>query len=163
MDDANIPHTQPEIAFQKDSEHDADLAGRLQTFTQACSAMKAEIATVTQHIITGTEKMGKPPTFTEACSVMKDQMVDEAQQIIAGRNSADKSQTFENACLGIKDEMATEAQLIFAAPETLKKSQNLDSQDLKRELTDKAEAQNVDCLEIEQAKKALREANWFEQ
>ncbi|WP_309742590.1 hypothetical protein, partial [Chamaesiphon sp. OTE_20_metabat_361] len=73
--------------------------GRLHTITDACAAMKDEIASEAQQMICGAEKTGKPPTFTEACSTMKEQMADEAQHIVGVPSStvvgADEAKSLE--------------------------------------------------------------------
>ena len=80
MDDVNSPQVPENIASGTDRQQQSP--GRLNTITDACAAMKDEIASEAQQMVSGTEKMGKPPTLTEACSTMKEQMADEAQHIV---------------------------------------------------------------------------------
>jgi hypothetical protein len=164
MDDVNDTQNTRQVINQSDSEHGVVSNGQFQTFTEVCSAMKDESLIEAQQIIVGKEKMGKAPTFTQACSAMKDRMAEEAQQIIAGRESADKSQTFGDACLELKDEIASESQRIFADPEPINKPQILATKDIKSDLIDKVTPQDPNDHEsqkLEQAKQAIKEANWF--
>jgi len=145
MDDANIPQATPANVALSGSEHEL-ATGRLQTITEACSAMKDEIANEAQQMISGTQKTGKHPTFTEACSVMKDQMIDEAYHIVGVDSSSDRTPTVTAG--------GTDNATQVAASAPIKNNSsgiaNLDSEHPPRK-------------ELEQAKRALKEANWFEQ
>ena len=145
MDDANIPQATPANAALSGSEHEPASTGRLQTITEACSAMKDEIANEAQQMISGTQKTGKQPTFTEACSVMKDQMLNEAHHIVGVDSSSDRTST---VTAGETDTATGVA--AASAPNNSSGIAYLDSEHPQRK-------------ELEQAKRALKEANWFEQ
>ena len=131
MDDANIPQVTPVTDVPSGTEHQPVPTGQLQTIAAACAAMKDEIATEAQQMISGAQKTGKHPTFTEACSVMKDKMANEAQHIVGITHRSDKP--------------AMAAPINYSLD-----TANLDSERPQRK-------------ELEQAKRALKEANWFEQ
>jgi hypothetical protein len=158
MDDVNISQNPPATATHNESP-DRESAGKLQTFTQACAAMKTEIATEAQQIVIGTEKMGKHPTFTEACSVMKNQMADEAQQLL-GVESASQSLMGE-AVGSTGDEVTAQSpQLLpveITTPKIVSQEQRLISTAAAGDFHD------LETQQIAQAKQALKEANWFEQ
>jgi hypothetical protein len=171
MDDVNTPDTMPVAVSGDRSETDrvAPTSGQLQTFTEACSELKAKMATEAEQIVAGTAKMGKQPTFTEACSTMKTQMATEAQQLLGSPPLTDKSQTFGVACSDLRTEIASEAQQMFASVEEIDRSEA--SAVMKNDLITKAEgittsSKDPDPLQhqqIEQAKQALQEDKWFEQ
>ncbi len=172
MDDVNISKTMPEIGSDSNSETDRvePTAGQLQTFTQACSTMRAEMATQAQQIVAGTAKMGKHPTFTEACSTMKAEIATQAQQMLATPTCGEKSQTFGSACADLRTEIASEARQMFST-EQIDRSEAEASAVMKNDITTKADritnsSESLDPPEhqqIEQAKQALEEAKWFEQ
>jgi hypothetical protein len=147
MDDTNIPQATPANVALSGSEHEPTSTGRLQTITEACSVMKDEIANEAQQTIFGTKKTGKQPTITEACLVMKDQMASEAHNIIGVDSTSARTPTVET---GVTDNGTQ----VNTASAPLKNDSsgiaNLDSEHLQRK-------------ELEQAKRALKEANWFEQ
>jgi hypothetical protein len=173
MDDVNISANKPEIVADNSSEPDRSNSdsGQLQTFTEACSELKAEMATQAEQLVAGTEKMGKHPTFTEACSTMKAQMATEAQQLLGSPPRTDKSQTIGAACSDLRTEIASEARRLFTSEEEIARSEAEASAVMKNDLNTKAErvtnsSEAPDLLEqqqIEQAKQALKEAKWFEQ
>ncbi len=173
MDDVNTSKTMPETIAGNGSEPDRvePTAGRLQTFTEACSEMKAEMATEAEQIVSGTAKMGKPPTLTEACSTMKAQIATQAQQLLCSPSGTGKSQTIEAACSDFRTEIASEARQMFTSAEEIDRSQVEAGAVMKNDLTTKAEgiansSEDPDLLEqqqIEQAKQALKEDKWFEQ
>jgi hypothetical protein len=106
--------------------------------------MKNHLADEAQTIIAGTDKMGKPPTMTEACSVMKDQLADEAQHIV-GVPQIDPSRNV--AAGGTKG--------VAAVPEYIENNST--------GIANSSDSDRPQRKELEQAKKALKEANWFEQ
>jgi hypothetical protein len=124
MDDVNTPQTLSENIATSSPDRAQQFAGRLHSITDACAAMKDEIASEAQRTISGTEKMGKQPTFTEACTTMKDRMADEVQHIVGISPSNDMA--------GAGTANSSERDLPHSQ-------------------------------QIEQAKMALKEANWFEQ
>jgi hypothetical protein len=98
----------------------------------------------------------KLQTITDACAAMKDVIASEAQQIISGTESMGKQPTFTEACSTMKEQMAAQAQHIVGAPPHPDKTSGAgDATSLERHLPH--------SQQIEQAKMALREANWFEQ
>jgi hypothetical protein len=173
MDDVNTPDTMPVVVSDGSSETDrvAPTSGQLQTFTEACSELKAQMVTEAEQIVAGTTKMGKHPTFTEACSTMKAEMAAEAQQLLGLPSGTDKSQTIEAACSDFRTEIASEARQMFTSEEEIALPQAEASAVMKNDLTTKAESiinssEAPDLLEhqqIEQAKQALKEDKWFEQ
>jgi hypothetical protein len=111
MDDPNISDRQPAAGAASDAAKQVD-RDRFQTMTEACSVMKAEIASEVQHIIGSNELLGKPPTITAACSVIKDRITSEATQILSSQQPQVKSQTFTQACDSIRAEIAQTARQI---------------------------------------------------
>jgi hypothetical protein len=166
MDDVNTHSQMPEIVADNSSD-----STQVQTFTEVCSEMKAQMATAAEQIVAGTAKMGKQPTITEACSTMKAQMATEAQQLLSSPPRSDNSQTFGAACSELRAEIASEARQMFASTEQIERSEAEASAAIKDDLTAKAERiapppEEIDPLEqqqIAQAQQALQEAKWFEQ
>jgi hypothetical protein len=136
--------TKPALNATSSTDLQPESAGQLQTITDACAAMKDQIANEAQSIISGTDKMGKPPTITEACSVMKDQIADEAQHIVGVPviNTGHKV-----AADGTKG--------VSAVPEYIENNS--------AGIANSSDAERPHRKELEQAKRALKEANWFEQ
>jgi hypothetical protein len=163
MDDPNLSDRDPAARGASDSAQQAD-CDRLQTITEACSVMKDEMASQAQHII-GNEQMGKPPTITQACSAMKGQITTEAQQILANQQPSVKSQTFTQACDSIKSDMVQTARQIIPqdtaiSPQGVATSTGGDTP--ARFASDDAD-DHFYLQPIEQAQKAMLEAQWFEQ
>ncbi|WP_310481137.1 hypothetical protein [Chamaesiphon sp. VAR_48_metabat_403] len=173
MDDVNTSKTTPEAIAGNSSEPDrtSSDAGQLQTFTEACSELKAQMTTEAEQIVSGTAKMGKHPTLTEACSTMKAEMATEAQQLLGSPSGKAKSQTIEAACADFRTEIASESRQMFTSTEEVARPQAEASAVMKNDLTTKAEgitnsSEAPDLPEpqqIEQAKQALKEDKWFEQ
>jgi hypothetical protein len=171
MDDVNISKTMPENISDSSSETDRvePTPGQLQTFTEACSELKAQMVTEAEQIVAGTEKMGKHPTFTEACSTMKTQMATEAQQLLGSPPPTDKSQTFGAACSDLRTEIASEARQMTSAEENARSEAEAIAV-MKNDLTAKAECITTSSeapdppehQQIEQAKQAFKEDKWFE-
>jgi hypothetical protein len=164
MDDPNISDRDPVARGASDAAQQVD-CDRFQTMTEACSVMKDEMASQAQQIIGGNEPMGKPPTITEACSVMKGQMTSEAQQILSNQQPSVKSQTFTQACDSIKSEIAQTARQIVPhvepeiSPPEATASTGGDTPE--RFASEDADA-HFYLHPIEQAQKAMLEAQWFE-
>jgi hypothetical protein len=173
MDDVNISAKMSDITADNSSEPDRGNSdsGQLQTFTAACSEMKAQMATEAEQIVAGSAKMGKHPTFTEACSTMKAEMATEAQQLLGSPPRTGKSQTFGAACFDLRAEIASEAQRMFASAEQIDRSEVEASAASKGDLVAKAERiatapKDPDLLasqQIGQAQQALQEAKWFDE
>jgi hypothetical protein len=173
MDDVNTPDTMPAVASGDRSETDRvePTSGKLQTFTEACSELRAKMVTEAEQIVAGTAKMGKHPTLTEACSTMKTQMATEAQQLLGSPPLTDKSQTFGAACSDLRTEIASEARQMFTSGEEIDRSEAEASAVMKNDLTTKAECITTSSeapdppehQQIAQAKQAFKEAKWFEQ
>lgn len=172
MDDVNTSKTTPEAISDSSSEPDrtSSDAGQLQTFTEACSEIKAQMTAEAEQIVSGTAKMGKHPTLTEACSTMKAGIATEAQQLL-GLPPGNKSQTIGAACDDLRTEIASEARQMFTSPEEIARLQAEASAVMKNDLTTTAEgitnsSEDPDLPEhqqIAQAKQALKEDKWFEQ
>jgi hypothetical protein len=159
MDDANISSRQPAMHGASEAKNEANRE-RFQTLTEACSVMKDELASEAQHIIGGKEQLGKPPTITEACSVIKDQIGSEARQILSNPDGAVKQPTGTEVCDSIQTEIIgsnVEAQKLPAAIAPDRSggtSPGFMSEDADTHFY---------LHPIEQAQKAIREAQWFEQ
>jgi hypothetical protein len=165
MDDPNISDRDPVARGARDSAQQVD-CDRFQTITEACSVMKDEMASQAQHIIGGNELMGKPPTITQACSVMKGQMNSEAQQILSNQQPPVKSQTFTQACDSIKSEMVQTARQIIPKTETAISPQEVATPkggDTPERFANEDGDAHFYLQPIEQAQKAMLEAQWFEQ
>ncbi len=125
--------------------------------------MKDEIASTAQHIIGDNERLGKPPTMTEACSVMKDEIGDEARQILSTPQPQVQPQTFTAA----SDSLAAETAQVVTNVETETPSATSAIQGAgdtdERFAGEDADDRRFYLHPIEQAQKAIREAQWFEQ
>jgi hypothetical protein len=165
MDDANTADRSPAPSGEIESTQQPD-RDRLTSISQACSVMKDEIANTAQHLIGGNERLGKPPTISQACSTMKGEIDDEARQILAAPLAQAKPQTFTAACESIRAETVETARQIVpnANPEPTPTSTLVGAGDtderFDREGTEDA---RFYLHPIEQAKKAIRESQWFEQ
>jgi hypothetical protein len=162
MDDA---HTldQPPATREVDKSTQPPDRDRFQTITEACSVMKDEIASTAQHIIGDRERLGKPPTMTQACSVMKDEIGDEARQILSTPQPPVQPPTFTAA----SDSLAAEtAQLVpnveTETPPAASAIEGAGDTD-ERFGGEDADDRRFYLHPIEQAQKAIREAQWFEQ
>jgi hypothetical protein len=165
MDDANISEQHPVTCGVSDSAPDLE-RDRFQTLTEACSVMKDEIAGEAQNIIGGNELLGKPPTITEACSVIKERITSEAHQIISSQQPQVKPPTFTEACDSIKSEIADIARQIVPQAATEPPPTEI-STDRGGDTPEKFASEDTDAHfylhPIEQAQKAILEAQWFEQ
>jgi hypothetical protein len=165
MDDPNISDRDPAARGASDSAQQVD-CDRFQTITEACSVMKDEMASQAQHIIGGNEQMGKPPTITQACSVIKDRMTSEAQQILSNQQPSVKSQTFTQACDSLKLETVQTARQIIPKTATAISQQEVITPtggDTPERFASEAADAHFYLHPIEQAQKAMLEAQWFEQ
>jgi hypothetical protein len=128
--------------------------------------MKDEIASTAQYIIGGCERLGKPPTITEACSVMKDEIGDEARQILAAAPPHVKAQTFTAACDSFKAEIPQIARQIVpdvkTEPSLTRTIEGAGDTEERFDGEDTEESRFY-LHPIEQAQKAILEAQWFEQ
>jgi hypothetical protein len=162
MDDANTSDRSPAPPSNIESNQQPD---RLKSISQACSVMKDEIANTAQHLIGSKERLGKPPTISQACSTMKCEIDDEARQIFATPPAQGKAQTFTAACDSIKAETVETASQIVpnAQPETFPSSIEGSGDTDERFDREGTEDARFYLHPIEQAKKAIRESQWFEQ
>jgi hypothetical protein len=164
MDDPNISDRDLAARGSSDSAPQVD-CDRLQTITEACSVMKDEMASQAQHIIGGNKLMGKPPTITEACSVIKDRIANEAKQISSQQPQV-KSQTFTQACDSIKSETVQTARQIVPQAEPINHPGTIATEgggDTPERFASEDPDAHFYLQPIEQAQKAMLEAQWFEQ
>jgi hypothetical protein len=164
MDDANISDRSPTPPSDIESTQQPD-RDRLKSISEACSVMKDEIASTAQHLIGGNERLGKPPTIKEACSTMKSEIDDEARQILAAPLAQAKPQTLTAACESIKVETVETARQIVpnANPEPAPTIEIVGAGDTDERFDGEGtEDARFYLHPIEQAQKAIREAQWFE-
>ncbi|WP_310490321.1 hypothetical protein [Chamaesiphon sp. VAR_69_metabat_338] len=166
MDDANTSDRLPVThgAIESTPQPDRD---RFQTISEACLVMKDEIASTAQHLIGGKEYQSKPPTITEACLTIKGEIGDEARQILSTQPPQVKPQTFTAACDSIRAETVLTARQIVptadmiqpAPPSAIEGAGDTEEQFDGEDTDDRRFYSHP----IEQAQKAIHEAQWFEQ
>jgi hypothetical protein len=162
MDDANTLD-QPPATREADKSTQPPDRDRFQTMTEACSVMKDKIASTAQHIIGGNERLGKPPTIVEACSVMKGEIDDEARQILSTPQPPVQPPTFTAASDSIAAETAQVVPNVETeTPPTTSAIEGSGDTDERFDGED-ADDRRFYLHPIEQAQKAIREAQWFEQ
>ncbi len=154
MDDSTTLQTTPDLDAIENSDRQPTSTGQLQTIADACATMKDQLADEAQHIIAGTEQMGKHPTITDACAAMKDQLADEAQHIV-GVPQTDHSQTVVADGTSRKNLSPGKVSGISAVPEYIENNPT--------GIANSSDSEQPQRKELEQAKRALKEANWFEQ
>jgi hypothetical protein len=162
MDDANTLDQPPATRGAGESTQPPD-RDRFQTMTEACSVMKDEIASTAQQIVGDKQRLGKPPTMTDACSVMKGEIDDEARQILSTPQPPVQPPTFTAA----SDSIAAETAQLVPNVETEKPLATSEIEGAgdtdERFAGEDADDRRFYLHPIEQAQKAIREAQWFEQ